>query len=110
MDINSFLLFSISFFLPPVCFFSIAKSPRHLRDKSDYLDAFLKGSEKRDPRISCCFAVSTDSRRSLTIGRPPLDCDLSRIPSLPGRSAPSTGPPYVPSHPRYGHMDLVREH
>lgn len=80
----------------------------HPCGKSDYSDAFLKDSAKKDPRMSCCLAVSTDFQRSLTIGRPPRDCDLSRIPSLPDRSAPSTDLLYVPSRPRYDRTDLVR--
>lgn len=102
--------FLFSFFLSPVSSFSLATSLQlhHPRDKSDYSDAFLKDSAKRDPRMSCCSAVSTDSRRFLTIGQPPRDCDLSHIPSLLDRSSPSTGPPCVPSRPHYDHMDLVR--
>lgn len=99
--------FLSSFFLSPFSYFSPATSLQ-LRGKSDYSDAVLKDSAKRDPRMSCCPAVSTDFQRSLTIELPPRDCDLFHIPSLPGRSAPSTGPPCVPSRPHYGRTDLVR--
>lgn len=105
MDISS-----SSFFFSPISSFFLTTSLqlRHPRDKSDYSDAFLQDSAKMDPRMSCCPAISTDFQRSLTIGRPPRDCDLSRIPSLPGRSALSTDPLYVPSRLHYGHMDLVQ--
>lgn len=63
---------------------------------------------RREPWMGCCSAVSTDFQHSLTTERLPRDCGLSRTPSLPDRSILSTGPPCVPSHPRYGHTDLVR--
>lgn len=101
------LSFSLSSFLPVSSFFTSLQL-HHPRGKSDYSDTFLKDSAKRDPCMNCCSAVSTDTRHFLTIGGPPRDCDLSRIPSLPDRSSPSTGPPCVPSHPHYDHTDLVR--
>lgn len=91
-------------------FFFTSLQLHHPRGKSDYSDAFLKDSAKRDPYMNRCSAVSTDTRHFLTIAGPPRDCDLSRIPSLPGRSSPSTGPPCVPSRPHYDHTDLVRGH
>ena len=63
---------------------------------------------RREPWMGYCSAVSTDSQRFLTTEQPPRDCGLFRIPSPPDRSAPSTDPPYVPSRPRYDHMDLVQ--
>lgn len=74
-------------------------------DMSDYLDA---SSTRRGPWMGCCSAVSTGSQRSLTTERPLRDCGLSRTPSPPDRSVPSTDPPCVPSRPRYGHTDLAR--
>lgn len=97
-----FLSFSLSPVFPPSFATTLRRCPN---DRSDYPDAF---STRRGPWMDCCSAVSTGSQRSLTTERLPRDCGLSRIPSPPGRSAPSTGLPCVPSRPRCDRTDLVR--
>lgn len=52
--------------------------------------------------------VSTGIRRSRTFELLSWDYGSSRIPSLPGRSALSTGPPCAPSHRHYGRTGLVQ--
>ena len=52
--------------------------------------------------------MSTGIRRSRTFELLSWDYGSSRIPSLPGKSALSTGPPYAPSHRHYDRTDLVQ--
>lgn len=59
-------------------------------------------------KIASSSCVSTGILRSRTFELLSWDYGSSRIPSLPGRSALSTGPPYAPSHRHYGRTDLVQ--
>lgn len=59
-------------------------------------------------KMASSSCVSTGIRRSRTFELLSWDYGSSRIPSLPGRSALSTGPPCAPSHRHYGRTGLVQ--